>query len=642
MGRPAPANRYTPHSDATPDERERDVFFRDVDLRIIPRAKDAPADADDTIEIALSSESPVERFDWWTGETYTEVLDHSRSSVDLAYAADGLPLLLDHSTREQIGIIENVRVDGDRVMRGHARFSRSGRASEVKQDVLDGIRKKISVGYRILKYEKERAGDDKLATHRATRWMPLEGSIVPIPADYSVGVGRAADGSAIAKQRTAPRTAHRQEQSMSGTATQERTREDETRDIVGMLRSHNMTDRLADVLERGMSAEQVRVMILNEYQHGSRRQEIITPPNPDEIFSGIADRERRQYSICRAILDVVDNRSGGYEREVSAEIARRAGRKLAGNEILVPFHALAPKRDTRTLSSIGAGTGQELKFTEHGGFIEALRNRARVGQLGARMLSGLQGPLSFTKQSGVGTAQWMAENPGSGVTPSDQGTALVAMSAKTLMAQTQVTRQLIVQSVIDVESMIQNDLAAIHALAIDLAAIAGTGAANQPTGLLSTSGLGSVAIGANGGVPTYDHQVDLTTAVKNVNGNTGTMGFLTTPGIEGKLRKTQEFSGTNGRPVWTGGDESEVVGFRALSSNQVPSNLVKGTSTDCHAILFGVWSELVIGMWSALQIIVDPYTQAGKALIVLTSFQMVDIAVRYPQSFAKIVDARVA
>lgn len=622
-------SRYEPPGEEPPRFREMalELDVPDVDVRSL--AADAP------IPLALSSETPVERSNWWTGERYLEVLDHTPSSIDLTYAREGLPLLLDHDTGEQVGIIEGVRADADRKLRGAARFSKSARAQEIRQDIIDGIRRKISIGYVTDRNNavKTQGDGDRLPTIRIKRWSPLEGSIVPVPADPTVGVGRSA-----LPLHTTPR----QELTTMPTAaaTPQRTREDEVREVVAMAREHKMTDRLDAWLERGLTANEVGREIVAEY--GRRNPGHTTPPAPNDIFSDIAQRERRQYLLSRAILDVVDNRADGYEREVSAEIARRAGRKLAGNEILVPFDALVPARSTRTLSSIGAGTGQELKFTEHGGFIEALRNRARVGQLGARMLAGLQGPVSFTKQTGVGTAQWMAENPGSGVTPSDQGTGLVAMSAKTLMAQTEVTRQLIVQSVIDVEQMIQNDLAAIHALAIDLAAINGSGASNQPTGLLNTSGLGSVAIGANGGAPTYEHMVDLVTAVKNVNGDTGTMGFLSTPGIEGKLRKTQEFSGTNGLPVWRGGEESEVVGFRALSSNQVPSNLVKGTSSDCHAILFGVWNELMIGMWSALQIVVDPYTQAGKAKIVLTSFSMVDIAVRYAQSFAKVVDARTA
>lgn len=624
-----PDSRYAPPGEEPPRFREMalELEASDVDVRAL--AADAP------IPLALSSETPVERSNWWTGERYLEVLDHTPSSIDLTYAREGLPLLLDHDTGEQVGIIEGVRADADRKLRGAARFSKSSRAQEIRQDIIDGIRRKLSVGYSVDRNNvvKTQGDEDRLPTIRIKRWRPLEGSIVPVPADPTVGVGRSA-----LPLHTTPR----QELTTMPTAaaTPQRTREDEVREVVAMAREHKMTDRLDAWLERGLTANEVGREIVAEY--GRRNLGHTTPPAPDDIYSGLG-RERREYSICRAILDVVDNRAGGYEREVSAEIARQAGRKLAGNEILVPFAVLAsPQRSTRTLSSIGAGTGQELKFTEHGGFIEALRNRARVGQLGARMLSGLQGPVSFTKQTSPGTASWMAENPGTGVTASDQGTGLVAMSAKTLMAQTNVTRQLIVQSVIDVEQMIQSDLAAIHALAIDLAAINGSGASNQPTGLLNTSGLGSVAIGANGGVPTYEHCVDLVTAVKNVNGDTGTMGFLSTPGIEGKLRKTQEFSGTNGLPVWRGGEESEVVGFRALSSNQVPSNLVKGTSTDCHAILFGVWNELVIGMWSALQITVDPYTQAGKALIVLTSFSMVDIAVRYAQSFSRIVDARTA
>ncbi|MFM5260503.1 phage major capsid protein [Aeromonas veronii] len=136
-----------------------------------------------TVSLAFSSELPVER---WFG---FEVLDHSPSSIRLDRLRDGAPLLLNHDWDDQIGVIESVTIGDDRRGRAIVRFSRNKDADEIFQDVMDGIRRHVSVGYRILaaKLEEIEGGDD---TYRIIDWEPYEISIVSVPADPSVGVGR--------------------------------------------------------------------------------------------------------------------------------------------------------------------------------------------------------------------------------------------------------------------------------------------------------------------------------------------------------------------------------------------------------------------------------------------------------------------
>jgi Caudovirus prohead protease. len=99
------------------------------------------------------------------------------------------PLLLDHDPTQQIGVIESVTLDESaRKLRATVRFGKSGRASEVYDDVKDGIRGNVSVGYYVKKVTRE--SDGKM--YRAIAWQPLEVSVVSIPADSTVGVGRSA------------------------------------------------------------------------------------------------------------------------------------------------------------------------------------------------------------------------------------------------------------------------------------------------------------------------------------------------------------------------------------------------------------------------------------------------------------------
>ncbi len=147
------------------------------------RAADINKD-DRTVELSFSSEDPYERY------FGIEILDHEKSSVDLKRLNSGGALLLDHNPGKQIGVIEKSIIDEtDKKGRAVVRFSRSDLGEEIYQDVLDGIRKNVSVGYRVNKMVLEEETDDK-EIYRVTKWMPLEVSIVPVPADITVGVGR--------------------------------------------------------------------------------------------------------------------------------------------------------------------------------------------------------------------------------------------------------------------------------------------------------------------------------------------------------------------------------------------------------------------------------------------------------------------
>ena len=637
------------------------VLHRDMDIEV-DHVAIAARDANSTdvrIPIALSSETPVERFDPWEGERYNEVLDHSPESVDLSYARDGMPFLLNHDTGDQIGIIENVALSADRKLRGMVRFSRSARAQEIKQDILDGIRKKISVGYRIdpLAMETTREAGATMPTMRAKRWTPLEASSVPIPADYAVGVGRAvpevlttpapkakenppmSDENRAADTGAAPtENGNGKAPASAGVVVSVRDRSEDNgpswADVATAGQIHGMSEQVAGWQADGKSPREIMRSIADFVRENQKRGIVIKPKVE------LTAKEEKEYSFARALLSSAEG-SDSFEMDVSQEIERKMrqqGMKVnatAGR----PFYIPTTMGIRTGLDSKTSTTGTELKFIEPGSFIDLLRNKARVMQLGATALAGLDGPVTFPVQNAAGTASWVAENPGSDVSDSNMTFTTRTLTAKTLQSSTSYSRQLLRQGVIDVENLVRNDLAVIHAIAIDAAAINGAGT-NTPTGILSVSGVGTYAIGTNGGAPTYTTAVGLEYTVENANANVGPMGYLTTPGVKATLKTTQQFATTNGVAVWTGGEEGQMNGYRAYSSKQVPSTLTKGTSTTvCHAILFGVWSQLYVGEWGALEIITDPYALKKQGMIEVTSFQMVDIMLRYPEAFAVTKDA---
>ena len=141
-----------------------------------------------TFEIALSSEFPVDR------GYYTEVLSHEADNVDLSRINDKHPFLVNHNVDDQVGVVEKAWLDSDRKLRATVRLGTSQRAEEIWQDIVNGIRPHISVGY---EHTKELASVMRNGKEFVTfAWLPYEASTVPIPADPTAGVGRNKPGKA--------------------------------------------------------------------------------------------------------------------------------------------------------------------------------------------------------------------------------------------------------------------------------------------------------------------------------------------------------------------------------------------------------------------------------------------------------------
>lgn len=607
------------------------------------------------VELAFSSEEPYER--WWG----VEILGHQKGEVDMSWLETGqAPLLMDHNARDLVGVVEEATIGTDRKGRAVVRFGKSVRAEEVFRDVLDGVRVNVSVGYEIheLRLEEEKDG---VATYRVTSWKPLEVSIVSIPADMSVGVGREAESEArdvkvinskegkmpdenkTTETRTAP--AAPAAPAVDDNAARERARqegaEQATKDaragaaeIVSIGLRFGMPDEAQKAVADGMSVDSFRKLVLEKQE--AKLKAVQTPDT--EI--GMTDQEQRSYSLLRAINAAARNdwRKAGLEREASEAIADKLGREARG--FFVPYDVL--KREL----TVGTATaGGNVVGTTHmaGSFIDLLRNRMMVTSLGAQMMSGLVGNVDIPKLTGGATAYWLGESDN--VTNSDQTFGKVTMSPKTVAARSYFSRRLMLQSSPDVEGIVQDDLTKVLALAIDLAAIAGTGASNQPTGVLSTSGIGAVVGGTNGLAPTFAHMVALETEVSQDNADVGNLAYLSNTKVRGKLKTTEKASST-AQFVWGDGNEpgfGMVNGYRAAVSNQVPSDLDKGTSTGvCSAIIFGNWADLLIGEWGVLDLQVDPYTSGDDGGTIVRAFQDVDVAVRHAESFAAMQDALTA
>lgn len=583
-----------------------------------------------TATLAFASETPYERY-WGI-----EILDINPTAMRQGRLRSGANLLVDHDTRDVVGVIESVEVGADRVARATVRFGKSARAEEVWQDVRDGIRRNVSVGYMIHKAQLVETKDG-VETYRVTDWEPYELSMVSVPADPTVGVGRSLDAGTDAQDlpaaaraaATEPEPQPSKEHIMSDvtTAVAERNHAAEISKIAKTLPGG--AEMALDAIQRGLTTE--------EFQREAI-EKLSSKPMPTADI-GLDKRETKRYSMMRAINalanpgDAAAQRAAAFERECSEAVSAKLGKQARG--FMVPTEV--QKRD---LNVTTATAGGNLVATDllGGSFIDALRNAMVIDRMGTRMLTGLVGNIAIPRLSGTGTAYWVAEN--TAPTESDQTIAQVTMSPKTVGAFTDISRRLLLQSSIDVEAMVQNDLATILGLAIQQAAINGSGASNQPSGIL-TRVTASVIGGANGAAPTWANIVQLESDVAVANADVGTLGYLTNAKVRGKLKTTSKVTGQNGF-VWDDGD-TPMNGYRTAVTNAVPSNLVKGTSgAVCSAIVFGNFADLVIGMWGSLDLMVDPYTGSTAGTVRVVALQDVDVQLRNVVSFATMVDALTA
>lgn len=610
------------------------------------------------VEIALSSEEPVERQGWF-GDRWIEILDHSAGAVDLSRAKDGLPLLLNHSTYEQVGRITGLRVDDDRRLRGKLRFSRSTLGQEVQQDVVDGIRIEASIGYQI-KQTTETEEEGKIPEVRATRWMPMEGSLVPVPADATVGVDRSAGPTPGPEARMDPKDVTPRTDPpaaalpVPGARLTGPTMEDERRRVTelrALARSHKISEKHVDEwIDKGITVDQAVRQVLTGYEGGV--SPLVRTDGPT-----IPDEEVKHYSITRALQAACDGDwdGAGFELEAHNAIAKKHGQPPHGGKkaaFWLPRNLPVDPQQAAIVRAImgergyyqrgahevaTASKGGELKFTEPGPFIELLRNRLFTRQLGARFLTGLQGDVQFPRQTGAHTLSWVGESPTADQAESNMVFDNLNLAPKLATSTTSYTRKLLAQAVRDIDSLIMDDFVQVFAIGLDQAGISGLGTSNQPRGIINTVGIGSVAGGTNGLSPIYDHAVDLEKEVAVDNADLGSLAYLTNSLVRAKLKKVAQISASTGIPVWYQG---EVNGYRAEASQQVPANLTKGTSTTiCSAIVFGNWTELLYGQWGELEIVVDPYTQARRGNILTTPYMMADVGLRHPQSMAAMLDA---
>jgi HK97 family phage major capsid protein/HK97 family phage prohead protease len=599
--------------------------------------RDAIDDASRTVEIAWASEQPYER---WYG---VEILDCAATSVRLGRLADGAALLFNHRTDALIGVVESVQVGSDRVCRAKVRFDTSPDAELRYQQVRNGVLRHVSVGYMVHRMVLEKEEKD-VSTYRIDDWEPYELSMVTVPADPTVGVGRSADSTDPDPSTTTPPTLPAQAKE---TRAMDKT-EDKTIEQQQQAPSADALDlkRRDALIELGV--KYAEYLTLDDVQKACRDghtvqklQDLViermTTKHSDTrgAHIGLTDKEAGQYSIARAVAAMMTGnwKEAGLERDASEAAAKRFGMGTKG--ILIPFDIMARRDFTvGTASEAGNLVATQLRPDL---FADVLRNRLALGRLGVTMLFGLTSNVDMPRKLSGSSLGYVTEVAASAET--QPSTGKVTLSPKRIGGYIEFSKQAVIQSSLAIEPMLRQDILSEYQVNFENAAINGSGSGANPRGIRNTSGIGAVVGGTNGLALAWDHLVDLESACANVNAEPdSSSGYLINTKTRGKAKKTLKAAGLPF--IWDNGAQP-LNGYRAEVTNNVPSNLTKGSSSGiCSSVIFGSnWPMLVMATFGAVELLVDETSIAinGMNRLILNGF--VDVGCRRAADFASMEDA---
>lgn len=597
-----------------------------------------------TVELAFASETPYERY-WGI-----EVLDCSPKAVRLDRLTRGGPLLCDHDTTDQIGVIEAVQIGADKVCRATVRFGKSVRASEVFQDVVDGIRQNVSVGYQIHAATVVGAADnedgevemEETATYRITDWTPYEVSIVSCPADATVGIGRSSGDTSpfaiatptAAAPAAAPQFTKSLPEQTQMTATPEtvapvaapaltsadvraqvaaeRTQVREMMAIGDQFARFDGVKLAREAIEKGQTIDQLRGLIANA----------MTAAQTSQVSNlDLSKNETRRFSVFKAIRAIADKNWKGaeFEQECHNEILKRTGlQEAVHGGFYMPMDI---QRRDLTVGTASAGGNLVATDLQAASFIDILRARSRAAQLGMTMLTGLVGNVAIPKLTGSATAYWLT-NEATAITESAITVGQLALAPKTLGAYTELSRLLMLQSTPAAEALVMSDFAQVLALAIDLAVFEGSGSSGQPTGISNTASIGSVTGTSLDIADCIEFQTDLATA----NALADNCAYITTPAVAGLLKGRARIASTDSQTLWSGSVlEGSIEGFKATTSTQLTA----------ASMIFGDFSQVVLGEWGMLEIALNPYASFATAITGIRAIQTVDVGIRQAAAFSR-------
>jgi HK97 family phage prohead protease len=394
----------------------------------------------DELTFSFSSEAPVER--WWG----TEILSHEKSCARLERLNDRGAFLFNHNRNILLGSTLKAWLEDDKRAYVTIRWSNRDDVKGYRSDCEEGHLTHVSFAYDIYQIA-ENAKEEYLVTD----WEAFEVSLVTIPADPSVGVGRDRERPLIlGKENPVIAIPKSYQGEIMPTAARvaaeaERVAAEAERDRIRAIQilgdRHNVRELAQTAIEEGTTLEAFRKIVLD--QMGEREQRPIAAPS--DGFLGLSANEQRRYSLLKALSAEIsgDWSQAGFERECHRTLK---GQGFRSNGLLIPLEALGEQnRATYTVSGNVEGAGN-LVATQYlgGSFIDALRATSFAYAMGATGMDGLQGDVEIPRQNGVASLGWIAED--TDLPESQASFDTISLKPKTVGAWCQLSRLIATQS----------------------------------------------------------------------------------------------------------------------------------------------------------------------------------------------------
>lgn len=551
--------------------------------------REAGEDGEPKMRCSVSSETACRNFirtehGWTIGEV---VLSHAEGAIEGAWIADGIALRDDHGG-EIVARGMDCRLDEGKLVAASIVWGASDRARTIRADAESGVIRSLSIE---ADYEPEDVEEREDGTFFVRRWTPLAAAFVPVPADPTVGIDREFLAAALAPAATPAPEPAAAPQTISAEADPAGAGEAEA------INTETKRANMSKTTEEGKEA-------------------LVDPAPVIEVAdeTEVTREELRDYNLLRAIRAMVEHRPDIAKREmaVSRKLARKFGKEPQG--FFVPQGLF-----TRDFST-GAGSGAGLVPTEHmaSEFIEILRAKMILDRVGVRYLNGLTGNVAIPKQTASTTAYWVAE--GASPTETQPVVGQITMTPHTVGAFTDITRLLLMQGSPDAAALVQNDLLMVLGRAIQDAVLNGTGTSGQPTGILNTEGVTTGTVTVSGS-PTWAEIVQFAASIDRYWADGG--NWVLAPASFAALRATKRDNYVSRFVADIENGQKFVADEPAYTTTQLSAGKA----------IYGKFENVVVGLWGALDVMVDPYSLSTSGGIRIVALQDCDVAVRHPEAF---------
>lgn len=613
---------------------------------------------ENTIRYIVSTETPYLRYHEDIGEYY-EILSHNEEDIDFSKAHKS-PLLFEHDPRNQIGVNEQFDLI-DKKLFVTSRFSKNSFPQEVYNDYKDGIKNKFSVGYINLEYiEVEPINGIRTFV---VKWKYIESSSVSIPADEGAII-ISKNENIDTKELISNVVIDEKQDEIEKNEINENVEQEQVESIENidaLAKNENITNNnsivvennennfkkenknmsniaanlfkkaeiygidqgiVVDFVKSGMSEDQFDGFV--QERNASKTAATKSAPSVD-----LSKKEEAEFNLYRGLMTEKKG-VNSFEVELSNEIKRKSGDNSEGLVLPMTFWrkaaaGLYQSRAYNTATGNASGASNLVaEVLEANEFIELLRPMTRFNELGIRTLSGNVGDLAFPRQTGGMSSTWVSDSGAS--TESSATFDKVVSKPKMLVSETEIFELANYQMTPAAQMLALQDMMEERARALELAVYFGSGLNGQPRGILNTTGVQLLDLGADGAALTRDNLIDLETMLGANNVNTDNTRFVTNDKVKGALRKLKIDAGS-GLFVY---DEFKD---KMSITNLMPSNLTQGTGTGLSSLILGDFSGTLVTSWFGPNLVIDGITGANVGKTKIFMRQGCDVVVRNPKKF---------